>query len=93
MEEKGEVHVEGTVRRASAVHESSIEIPEVTWWKSRGLIHLYAMIPILFLGSTVSGYDGSLNDLQTIPQWQMYFDNPAGARLGLVSIFNVLESS
>lgn len=42
------------------------------------------MIPLLFLGSTINGYDGSLlNGLQTMDQWQEYFDNPSGARLGL----------
>lgn len=61
-----------------------LEIPSVTWWKSPGLRHLYLMIPILFLGSTINGYDGSLlNGLQTMDQWQGYFDNPNGSRLGL----------
>lgn len=61
-----------------------LEIPPVTWWKSPGLRHLYFMIPILFLGSTINGYDGSLlNGLQTMDQWQEYFGNPSGARLGL----------
>ena len=61
-----------------------LEIPPVTWWKSPGLRHLYIMIPILFLGSTINGYDGSLlNGLQTMPQWREYFNEPSGARLGL----------
>ncbi|KAG8630871.1 hypothetical protein KVT40_000011 [Elsinoe batatas] len=51
-----------------------IEFERVTWYKHAGLRKLYAMMPILFLGSTINGYDGSLlND----------FDNPDGARLGL----------
>lgn len=61
-----------------------LEIPPVTWWKSPGLRHLYVTIPILFLGSTINGYDGSLlNGLQTMPQWREYFNEPSGARLGL----------
>lgn len=62
-----------------------LEIPEVTWYKSRGLRHLYLMMPILFLGSTINGYDGSLlNGLQTMNQWSDYFGNPSGSRLGLL---------
>ncbi|KAF2226207.1 general substrate transporter [Elsinoe ampelina] len=61
-----------------------IEFERVTWYKHAGLRKLYAMIPILFLGSTINGYDGSLlNGLQTMVPWQTYFDNPDGARLGL----------
>jgi hypothetical protein len=48
-----------------------MDVPEVTWWKHRGLRKLYLMMPILFLGSTINGYDGSLlNGLQTMTPWQ-----------------------
>ena len=48
-----------------------MEVPQVTWWKHRGLRKLYPMMPILFLGSTINGYDGSLlNGLQTMTPWQ-----------------------
>lgn len=61
-----------------------LDIPEVTWYKLPNLRILYIMMPILFLGSTINGYDGSLlNGLQTNPAWQEYFDNPSGSRLGL----------
>jgi hypothetical protein len=44
-----------------------LEVPEVTWYKDPGLRKLYAMIPVLFLGATINGYDGSLlNGLQTL---------------------------
>ncbi|KAK4554238.1 hypothetical protein LTR86_008766 [Recurvomyces mirabilis] len=68
-----------------------LEVPNVTWWKKPGLRTLYLMLPILFLGSTTNGYDGSLlNGLQTMVPWQAYFNNPTGARLGLFSaIMNV----
>ncbi|CRG92363.1 Lactose permease [Talaromyces islandicus] len=56
----------------------------VVWYKHPGLRRLYAMMPILFLGSTINGYDGSLlNGLQTMVPWEEYFNNPTGARLGL----------
>lgn len=48
-----------------------MDVPQVTWWKHRGLRKLYPMMPILFLGSTINGYDGSLlNGLQTMIPWQ-----------------------
>ncbi|KAM0698519.1 hypothetical protein Q7P36_001986 [Cladosporium allicinum] len=65
-------------------HGTKLDIPEVTWWKEPGLRHLYLMMPILFLGSTINGYDGSLlNGLQTMEQWRSYFGYPTGAELGL----------
>ncbi|OAG07860.1 general substrate transporter [Paraphaeosphaeria sporulosa] len=61
-----------------------LEVPEVTWYKEPGLRKLYLMIPILFLGATINGYDGSLlNGLQTLKPWQEYFDHPRGSRIGL----------
>ncbi|CAG8939338.1 unnamed protein product [Penicillium salamii] len=61
-----------------------MNVPQVTWWKHRGLRKLYPMMPILFLGSTINGYDGSLlNGLQTMTPWQDYFNNPTGSTLGL----------
>ena len=64
--------------------EAKLDIPPVTWWKDPGLRHLYLMMPILFLGSTINGYDGSLlNGLQTMEQWRSYFGYPSGAQLGL----------
>ena len=52
-------------------HVNGLEIPSVTWWKDHGLRKLYIMMPVLFLGSTINGYDGSLlNGLQTMAPWQ-----------------------
>jgi hypothetical protein len=48
-----------------------LHVPEVAWYKHPGLRRLYLMMPILFLGSTINGYDGSLlNGLQTMDPWQ-----------------------
>jgi hypothetical protein len=50
---------------------AGLHVPEVTWYKHPGLRKLYLMMPILFLGSTINGYDGSLlNGLQTMDPWQ-----------------------
>ena len=52
-------------------HQTQIEVPEVTWYKDPGLRKLYLMMPLLFLGATINGYDGSLlNGLQTMDPWQ-----------------------
>lgn len=52
-------------------HVEGLEVPTVTWWKHGGLRKLYIMMPVLFLGSTTNGYDGSLlNGLQTMNPWQ-----------------------
>ncbi|KAF4310523.1 putative hexose transporter protein [Botryosphaeria dothidea] len=70
-----------------------IEVPRVTWWKDPGLRKLYCMMPILFLGSTINGYDGSLlNGLQTMDPWQEYFGHPTSARLGLFTAIQNIGS-
>lgn len=64
---------EQAVERSSALADRAtrLEVPEVVWWRHSGLRKLYAMMPILFLGSTLTGYDGSLlNGLQTMVPWQ-----------------------
>lgn len=44
---------------------------KVSWYRQKNLRQLYLMMPLLFLGSTTLGYDGSLlNGLQTMPTWQ-----------------------
>lgn len=59
------------VSSASMYSQVQIDIPLVTWYKDPGLRKLYLMMPILLLGSTINGYDGSLlNGLQTMGPWQ-----------------------
>lgn len=60
-------------RQNPAYNEQTGELvlPQKTWWRDPGLRRLYFMAPILFLGSTINGYDGSLlNGLQTMDTWQ-----------------------
>ncbi|RDW74608.1 uncharacterized protein DSM5745_07270 [Aspergillus mulundensis] len=74
-------HIEDTPQSST-----DFQIPTVTWWKHSGLRRLYVMMPILFLGSTINGYDGSLlNGLQTMPPWRDYFGDPTGSDLGLLT--------
>ncbi|KAH8697787.1 general substrate transporter [Talaromyces proteolyticus] len=83
VKEDIEVNADHDEHSSQAPH-STMPVSNVTWYKHPGLRKLYAMMPILFLGSTVNGYDGSLlNGLQTMTPWQDYFDNPSGSRLGL----------
>lgn len=78
------VDIETVVHTNTELNEAKLDIPPVTWWKDPGLRHLYMLMPILFLGSTINGYDGSLlNGLQTMEQWRSYFGYPSGAQLGL----------
>ncbi|KAJ5494466.1 hypothetical protein N7463_010553 [Penicillium fimorum] len=56
------------------------------WYKERHLLLLNLGMIIPYLSSTTNGYDGSmLNGLQSMSQWQHYFDNPTGTRLGSLS--------
>jgi hypothetical protein len=48
-----------------------LDVPDVTWYKAPGLRKLYLLMPVLFLGATINGYDGSLlTGLQTMDPWQ-----------------------
>ncbi|KAF5376384.1 hypothetical protein D9757_008658 [Collybiopsis confluens] len=56
------------------------------WWNDPGLRKITAWIVLLYCGSFTIGYDGSLlNGLQALPQWNKAFNNPSGARLGLIN--------
>ncbi|CAM1508701.1 Fc.00g055490.m01.CDS01 [Cosmosporella sp. VM-42] len=56
------------------------------WYKKRHLLILNLFMVVPYLSSTTNGYDGSLlNGLQSMSQWQDYFDHPAGSRLGSLS--------
>lgn len=53
------------------------------WYMQRHLLLLNLGMLIPYLSSTTNGYDGSmLNGLQSMGQWQNYFDHPTGTRLG-----------
>lgn len=61
------------VSETRSEHEQPLHlrVPAVAWYKDPGLRKLYAMMPIFFLGSTLTGYDGSLlNGLQTMEPWR-----------------------
>ncbi|KAF2676935.1 general substrate transporter [Lentithecium fluviatile CBS 122367] len=63
-------------------------LPQTTkyWFQTPHLLRLNLILLIPLLSSAVAGYDGSLmNGLQSLKQWQDYFDSPAGALLGLIN--------
>jgi sugar porter (SP) family MFS transporter len=56
------------------------------WYKERHFLLLNLGMIIPYLSSTTNGYDGSmLNGLQSMSQWQHFFDFPTGTRLGSLS--------
>ena len=56
------------------------------WYKKRHLLILNLMMVVPYLSSTTNGYDGSmLNGLQSMTQWENFFNSPEGARLGSLS--------
>ncbi|CAL1716242.1 unnamed protein product [Somion occarium] len=63
------------------------------WWQNRGirLLNLWLCLPLLT--SCINGLDSSLvNGLQILPDWQIYFHEPDGKTLGLLSAAQVIGS-
>ncbi|KAJ7610384.1 general substrate transporter [Roridomyces roridus] len=60
--------------------------PNRKWYNNRRLIALHGWIVLLLITSSTNGYDGSMvNGLQSLTQWEAYFNNPTKGRLGLLS--------
>ncbi|KAJ6479564.1 general substrate transporter [Mycena sanguinolenta] len=67
--------------------------PQRKWYNNRRLIILNAWIVLLLVTSTASGYDGSMvNGLQSLPQWESYFDFPTKGKLGLLGAIQNIGS-
>lgn len=65
--------------------------PNRTWYNNKRLIVLHAWIFLFLLTSYGNGYDGSMmNGLQSLDQWEGYFNTPSGGTLGL---FNAIQVS
>ena len=64
------------------------------WYRSAARRRLYALLfPGAICAYATSGYDGSLlNGLQTVDQFDEYFNYPRGAQLGLISAIMSLGS-
>ncbi|KAJ6586411.1 hexose transporter [Mycena vulgaris] len=60
--------------------------PNRKWYNNRRLIILNAWIVLLLITSSTNGYDGSMmNGLQSLTQWEDYFDHPTKGKLGLLN--------
>ncbi|KAJ7513030.1 general substrate transporter [Mycena galericulata] len=60
--------------------------PNRKWYNNRRIIVLNAWIVLLLITSSTNGYDGSMmNGLQSLTQWETYFDHPANGKLGLLN--------
>ncbi|KAJ7794918.1 hexose transporter [Mycena olivaceomarginata] len=60
--------------------------PNRKWYNNRRLIALNTWIVLLLITSSTNGYDGSMmNGLQSLTQWEGYFDHPTKGKLGLLN--------
>ncbi|KAH9940241.1 hexose transporter [Amylocystis lapponica] len=67
--------------------------PNRTWYNNKRLIRLHAWVVLLVITSSANGFDGSLmNSFQSLQQWETYFDNPKGGKLGLLNAIQNIGS-
>ncbi|KAJ7195580.1 general substrate transporter [Mycena haematopus] len=67
--------------------------PNRKWYNNRRLIVLNAWITLLLITSSTNGYDGSMmNGLQSLTQWENYFDYPTKGKLGLLNAIQTIGS-
>ncbi|KAL3475183.1 general substrate transporter [Aspergillus californicus] len=62
-------------------------IPErKPWYKDTTLLKLNSLLLCALITQIAAGYDSSmLNGMQSLPQWQRYFGQPTGTRLGAMT--------
>ncbi|KAG6897286.1 hypothetical protein C0992_002826 [Termitomyces sp. T32_za158] len=78
---------------AATTPYSHLVDPNRKWYNNRRLIALNAWIVLLLITSSTNGYDGSMmNGLQSLDQWNGYFNNPTGGRLGLLNAIQNIGS-
>jgi len=84
----------GAVATSSGVNAyTHLMDPTRTWYNNRRLITLNAWIVLLLITSSTNGYDGSMmNGLQSVTQWETYFDNPTKGKLGLLNAIQNIGS-
>ncbi|TFK96723.1 hexose transporter [Pterulicium gracile] len=77
----------GTVAGTAGLDSKVTELidPHKKWHNNRRLIVLNSWIFLLLITSSTNGFDGSMmNGLQSLPQWKLAFNDPDGAKLGLL---------
>ncbi|GKZ76196.1 hypothetical protein AnigIFM56816_005172 [Aspergillus niger] len=64
---------------------AALPVTDKYWFQQPHLLQLNLVLLIPLLSSSTFGYDGSLmNGLQSLEQWQTYFNNPTGSLLGTI---------
>ncbi|KAJ7106317.1 hexose transporter [Mycena epipterygia] len=78
---------QGPVERVKGANAyTDLMDPRRRWYNNRRLIILNGWIVLLLVTASTSGYDGSMmNGLQSLPQWENYFNFPTKGKLGLLS--------
>lgn len=57
-----------------------------SWYRDTTLLKLNTLLLCALLTQTASGFDAScINGLQSLPQWQQFFGEPTGTRLGAMT--------
>ncbi|PGH15110.1 hypothetical protein AJ79_02636 [Helicocarpus griseus UAMH5409] len=69
------------------------DLEEVKWWTLPNMRKLYFWAAVLCIASATTGYDGMmLNTSQNLDEWQLYFDEPTGSKLGLMNAIYMIGS-
>ncbi|TPX13631.1 uncharacterized protein E0L32_005834 [Thyridium curvatum] len=56
------------------------------WWRDPTLVKLNALLLCALLTQTAQGFDASMiNGMQALPEWQKFFGQPKGSRLGAMT--------
>ncbi|PPQ96765.1 hypothetical protein CVT26_006254 [Gymnopilus dilepis] len=77
---------------ATAAYSHLVD-PNRKWYNNKRIIILNAWILLLLITSSTNGYDGSMmNGLQSLDQWENFFKNPSGGRLGLLNAIQNIGS-
>ncbi|CAL5867486.1 uncharacterized protein PFLUO_LOCUS1705 [Penicillium psychrofluorescens] len=76
--------------------QAALEISKPNPW-AKGYLHMYTVCALIFLCSTMNGYDGSLmGSINATPNYTQYYNLPAKGNAGtgiVFSIFNVRNQS
>lgn len=63
---------------------TSGQLKGLSWLSNAGIVKLNLMLLLFQISSYATGYDGSMmNGLQSLDNWNAYFDNPSASELGL----------
>ncbi|KAI0942190.1 hypothetical protein AcW1_009507 [Taiwanofungus camphoratus] len=74
-------------------HIAHLIDPDRKWYNNWRLIRLHLWIVLLLITATTNGFDNSLmNSFQSLPQWENYFNNPQGGKLGLLNAIQNIGS-